>query len=93
MKPSFPFVAGLNLATIVLALTAVLRLANPAGPEAISAFSTYMVGAIFLHSLILLILALTNHPPKTRGSHWLSLRPVWLVGFGACIGGASISLP
>ena len=93
MKPSSPFAAGLNLATIVLALAVVLRLTNPTGPEAVNAFSIYTAGAIFLHSLILLILALTNHPPETRGSHWLSLRPVWLVGFGACIGGASISLP
>ena len=89
MKPSSPFAAGLNLATIVLALAVVLRLTNPT----VNAFNIYTAGAIFLHSLILLVLALTNHPPETRGSHWLSLRPVWLVGFGACTGGTSILLP
>ena len=92
MKPSFQRIAGLNL-SIVLATAVVLRLVSPAGPAAMNMFSAYMTGAIFLHSLVLLVLALTNSPPETRSSYWLSLLLVLLVGVGACRAGASISLP
>lgn len=83
-------ILGLNLA-IVLGLAVVLRLLNR-GRESELGFMMLMAMGIAAHLLILLILALTSHPPATRSSYWLSLLLVLLIGFGACVAGGSISL-
>ena len=90
MKPSFQRIAGLNLA-VVLATAITLRLLNQ-GRESEIGFVLLMAMAIAAHSLILTILALTSHPPENRSNYWLSLLLVWLLGFGACAAGSSITL-
>ena len=84
MKPSSPFAAGLNLATIVLALAVVLRLTNPTGPEAVNAFSIYTAGAIFLHGFIGIFMGLKTFSLLMLIFNMAFLRPeevAWLLSW------------
>lgn len=89
MKSPFQRIIGINLA-ILLAVAVVLRLLYR-GPDSGLGYMFMMALAIALQLLMNLIAAFGAHK-ENRQAHWLSVLLVLLIGFGACVAGASFHL-
>lgn len=90
MKTPFQRILGLNLA-IILVAAVVLRLLNR-GRESVFGFALTMALVIASLFFINALLGAMLDTKEKKQAHWLSALLVLLVGFGACMAGASIRL-
>ena len=90
MKTPFQRILSYNLG-ITLLMAVVLRLVNR-GRESTYGFLFLLALGLVVHWLVLLILAIASKAPERKRAYWLSLALVMLIGFGACMVGASINM-